>query len=352
MTEEIRNLPQDSEDSELYEHHRLVVDKGQGLLRIDRFLMGRFEDVTRNRIQTAIHAGNVLVNGKTVKPNYRVKPSDVISIVLAHPPREFELIAENIPLNIVYEDDDLMVINKEAGLVVHPGYANFTGTLMNGLLYHLGHSKPAGRADYPYLVHRIDKDTSGLLLVAKNEVAQSKLAKEFFDHTIDRRYIGLVWGDVTNDSGTVDGRLGRSPNDRRVMSVYEDTETGRHAITHFKVLTRFGYVTLLEFKLETGRTHQIRAHMKYIGHPLFNDERYGGNQILKGTTFTKYRQFVENCFSLIPRQALHAKSLGFIHPARQIPMRFDSELPGDMKDVIAKWERYTSSQLAEREDLH
>lgn len=330
------------EETDLYEHHRLVVDKGQGLLRMDKFLMGRLENVTRNRIQIATHAGNILVNGKAVKPNYRVKPYDVITIVLAQPPREFELVPENLPIKIVYEDNDVLVVNKEAGMVVHPGYANFTGTLVNALLFYF-QEKNYGEGTYPYLVHRIDKDTSGILLVAKNELAQTRLARDFFEHTIARKYLALVWGDFTEDEGTIEGHVGRSAKDRRVMFVYPDGEYGKPAITHYKVIERFGYVTLLECRLETGRTHQIRAHMRFIGHPIFNDEKYGGNQILKGTTFTKYKQFVQNCFNLITRQALHAKSLGFEHPITGQELHFDSELPEDMKAAIEKWKKYSVS---------
>lgn len=330
------------EENDLYEHHRVTVDKGQSPLRIDRFLMGRLENVTRNRIQNAMHAGNILVNGKTVKPNYKVKPNDVISIVLVQPPRDFELVAEDIPFNLVYEDDDVLLVNKEAGMVVHPGYGNFTGTLMNALLYYF-QQKNYDKETYPLLLHRIDKDTSGLLMIAKNEQAQAKLARDFFEHTIERRYVALVWGDPINDEGTIEGHIGRSASDRRVMYVYPEGEHGKHAITHYKVLKRFGYVTLIECRLETGRTHQIRAHMRYIGHPLFNDEKYGGDKILKGTTFSKYRQFVQNCFTLLPRQALHARSLGFNHPASDKFMIFDSEIPTDMAAVIDKWERYSNS---------
>jgi 23S rRNA pseudouridine1911/1915/1917 synthase len=330
------------EENDLYEHHRLVVDKGQGLMRLDVFLTGRLENVTRNRIQNALHAGNILVNSKAAKPNYRVKPNDVITIVLTTPPREFELIPENIPFNLVYEDDDVLIVNKEAGMVVHPGHGNFTGTLLNALVYYFN-EKQDGKNNRPLLVHRIDKDTSGLLLVAKNELAQTHLAREFFNHTIERRYHALVWGDVEKDEGTITGNLARSIPDRRVMTVYEDGETGKHAVTHYKVLQRFGYVTLIECRLETGRTHQIRAHMRYLGHPLFNDEKYGGNEIVKGTTFSKYKQFIQNCFSLLPRQALHAKTLGFVHPTNGRIIQFNSELPPDMQALIDKWERYTRS---------
>jgi 23S rRNA pseudouridine1911/1915/1917 synthase len=329
------------EATDLYEHHRLVVDKGQSLLRIDKFLMGRLENVTRNRLQNATHAGNILVNGKTVKPNYRVKPDDVISIVLAHPPREFALIPEKIPFNLAYEDEDVLIVNKEAGMVVHPGYANFTGTLVNALLYYF-QEQHYGEGSYPLLVHRIDKDTSGILLVAKNEHAQARLARDFFERNIQRKYVALVWGDPESDEGTIEGHIGRSAKDRRVMYVYPEGEHGKHAVTHYTVLRRFGYVSLIECQLETGRTHQIRAHMRYIGHPLFNDAKYGGDQIVKGTTFTKYKQFVQNCFNLLPRQALHAKSLGFHHPVNGKFLQFDSELPDDMKAVIGKWERYSA----------
>jgi 23S rRNA pseudouridine1911/1915/1917 synthase len=332
------------EETDLYEHHRLVVDKGQSLLRIDKFLMGRIENVTRNRLQNATHAGNILVNGKEVKPNYKVKPEDIITIVLAQPPREFELIPEDIPINQVYEDDHVLVVNKDAGMVVHPGYANFTGTLVNALLYYF-QQKNYSEGTYPLLVHRIDKDTSGILLVAKNELAQARLARDFFDHTIERKYVALVWGDIENDQGTVEGNIGRSAKDRRVMYVYPGGEYGKPAITHYTVLKRFGYVTLVACRLETGRTHQIRAHMRYIGHPLFNDEKYGGDQILKGTTFSKYKQFIQNCFALLPRQALHARSLAFNHPINGRYMHFESELPDDMKAVLEKWERYASSSL-------
>lgn len=329
------------EEQELFEHHRIISDKGQGLIRLDKFLILRLENVSRNKIQNAARAGNVLVNNKPEKPSYKVKPLDVISVVLAHPPQEFELIAENIPLNILFEDSDIVVVNKDAGMVVHPGYGNFTGTLVNALLYHF-QKKDKLPETKPYLVHRIDKDTSGVIIVAKNELAQAKLAKEFFDHTIERKYNALVWGDVKDDTGTITGNIARSAKDRRVMSVYDD-DRGKHAVTHFKVLERFRYVTLIECELETGRTHQIRAHMKHIGHPLFSDAPYGGDSILKGTTFTKYRQFVENCFKIIPRQALHARSLGFTHPSTGQKMFFDSDLPPDMKNVIEKWRNYSTS---------
>ncbi len=339
MSEELQ-LPEES--AELYEHFRFVVDKGQEPLRIDLYLMARISHASRNRIQNAAHAGNILVNEKPVKPNYKVRPQDVISIVLAYPPRDTEIYPEKIPLDIVYEDDDVIVVDKPASLVVHPGHGNFNGTLLNGLLYYLQHSEQNKEKEVsPYLVHRIDKDTSGILLIAKNELAQTRLAKQFFDHTIDRKYEALVWGDLKEDTGTITGFIGRDERDRLVMKIYEEEEKGRHAVTHFRVLERFGYVTLVECTLETGRTHQIRAHFRHIGHPLFNDERYGGDQILKGTTFTKYRQFVENCFRLMPRQALHARSLGFIHPTTSEPMMFESPLPRDFAQLLEKWRNYS-----------
>jgi len=331
------------ESQDLYEHFRFVVDKGQGLLRIDKFLMQRVENASRNKIQQAAHAGNILVNNLPVKPNYRVKPADVISIVLSHPPREIEIISEDIPLEILYEDEDLIIINKKAGMVVHPAYGNYTGTLVNALAYHLQEISPdkaPGRT--PFLVHRIDKDTSGVMMAAKNELAQARLAAQFFHHTIDRHYLALVWGDFEEDRGTITGHIGRSTRDRKVFAVYPDGSQGRHAITHYTVLERLGYVSLVDCKLETGRTHQIRVHFQYIRHPLFGDETYGGNVILKGTTFSKYKQFVNNCFEILPRQALHARSLAFRHPSTGEWMQFSSEPPEDMATVIGKWRRYGS----------
>ncbi len=332
------------DDRELFEHYRFEVDKGQSILRIDKFLMGRLENVSRNKIQNAAKAGNILVNGQPVKQNYKVKPLDIISVVWTEPPRELELIAEDIPLNIVFEDDDIIVINKPAGLVVHPGYNNFTGTMLNALKFYLDPKTLENPEILPLLVHRIDKDTSGIILVTKNELAQAKMARQFYDHTIQRKYNALVWGDFAEDEGTITGHVGRSLKDRRVMAVFPGGEYGKHAVTHYKVLERFGYVTLVQCVLETGRTHQIRAHMKYIGHPLFSDEIYGGDKILKGTTYSKYKQFVENCFSLLPRQALHAKSLGFVHPSSGKFVSFDSELPEDMKQGIEKWRGYTKNK--------
>jgi 23S rRNA pseudouridine1911/1915/1917 synthase len=331
-------------ENELYEHHRIIADKGQGLLRIDKFLMIRIENASRNKIQQAAKAGNILVNGEPVKQNYRVKPSDVISVVMAHPPRDTEVLSEEIPLNIVYEDEHLLVINKDAGMVVHPGYANFEGTMLNALVWHL-RSRPGARADeMPLLVHRIDKDTSGIILVAKTEEAQTRLARNFFDHTIRRTYQAIVWGTPREPEGTITGHVGRNLNNRLIMAVFPDGSHGKHAVTHYKVLRSYDYVSLIECRLETGRTHQIRAHMKYLGHPLFGDERYGGNQILKGTTSGSYRKFVENCFQICPRQALHAKSLGFNHPVTGKEMFFDSALPADMRTVLDRWERYLAGR--------
>jgi len=336
--EEKPDVPEES--GELYEHFRFIVDRGQAPLRIDKYLMAKIENVSRNRIQNSARAGNILVNGDTARPNYKVRPLDVIVIVLAYPPRDTEILPENIPVAVLYEDPEIIVVNKSAGMVVHPGHGNFTGTLQNALLFHLQQSDPGNPEIKPYLVHRIDKDTSGILLVAKNELAQSKLARQFFDHTIERTYVALVWGNIAEDKGTIDANIGRNVKNRLVQAVYEDPEAGRRAVTHYRVLERFGYVTLVECRLETGRTHQIRVHMKHIGHPLFNDESYGGAEILKGTTFTKYRQFVQNCFELLPRQALHAKSLGFKHPATGERLFFDSEYPADLAEVIEKWRRY------------
>ncbi|MEI7490492.1 MAG: RluA family pseudouridine synthase [Bacteroidota bacterium] len=328
------------EPSELYEHFRFVVDKGQAQLRIDKYLFAKMENISRNRVQNSANAGNILVNGSAVKPNYKVKPLDVITIVLAHPPRDTEIYPEDIPVNIVYEDKDILIVNKEAGMVVHPGHGNFTGTLQNALLFHLQKSDPS-EVTRPFLVHRIDKDTSGIMIVAKNELAQSKLARQFFDHTVDRTYVALVWGNINEDEGTISGNIGRDVRNRLIFSVYADEEKGREAITHYKVIERFGYVCLVECRLETGRTHQIRVHFRHIGHPLFNDITYGGGEILKGTTFTKYKQFVQNCFKIIPRQALHAKSLGFIHPSNGRTMHFDSDYPADLAAVIEKWREYS-----------
>ena len=334
------------DDQELYEHHRYVADPGQELLRIDKFLFDRLPKVSRNRIQNAARAGNILVNGKEIKPNYKVRPQDEITIVLPYPEREYELVPEDIPLNIVYEDDTLMVLNKPAGLVTHPGHGNYTGTLVHGIAYHVNNLPGKENMDgtRPGLVHRLDKNTSGLMVIAKTEYAMSHLAKQFFDRTSSRRYQAIVWGDPEELEGTVTGHIGRSLKNRKVMSVFPDGEFGKHAVTHYKVLRSFGYVSLVECKLETGRTHQIRAHMSHIKHPLFNDPEYGGDRILKGTTFTKYRQFIENCFQVCPRHALHAKTLGFTHPETKEFMEFDSELPEDMANLLDKWERYVATR--------
>lgn len=331
--EELDDLEQ---QQELYEHHRINVDRGQEPLRIDRYLQLHLSGVSRNKIQAAAKAECILVNDHPVKSNYRVKPLDTISVLLPEPPHEFELIPEKIDIPIVYEDNDVLVVDKPAGLVVHPGVGNWTGTLVNGLLYYLGDQAT------PLLIHRIDKDTSGLLLVAKNEEAQVMLARQFFYHTIERLYRALVWGDFDEDSGTIVGNLARSPRDRRIMDVCDD-EHGKTAITHWRVVERFGYVTLVECQLETGRTHQIRAHMRHIGHPLFNDASYGGDAILKGTTFSRYRQFVENCFTTLPRQALHAMVLGFEHPTTGQHLHFESPLPDDFASCIERWRNYTST---------
>ena len=332
------------ENQELYEHFRFEVDENQGLLRIDKFLVARIENASRNKIQNAASAGSILVNDIAVKANYKVKPGDKISIVLSHPPREIIITPEDIPLDIMYEDEDIIVVNKQAGMVVHPAYANYNGTLVNALAYHLQNNSPdKAEGRLPLLVHRIDKNTSGILLIAKNEVAQTKLAKDFFDHSIDRKYDALVWGDFTDNHGTITGNIGRSRKDRKIFSVYPDGDQGKHAVTHYKVLERFGYVTLLECVLDTGRTHQIRVHLKSIRHPVFNDETYGGNIILKGTTFTRYKQFISNCFKLLPRQALHARSLGFKHPSTGKNVFFETPPPEDMQAVLEKWRKYVQT---------
>ena len=338
------------ENEELYEYFRFTVDPGQSLLRIDKYLVNRIESASRSRIQNAAATGAIRVDGKAVKPNYKVKPGNVISIVLPEPVRYFELIPEKISFDTVYEDTEILIINKVPGMVVHPAHGNLSGTLMNALLFHFDNirQKENNLLAVPGLVHRIDKNTSGLMVIAKTEAAQISLAKQFYDHTIERKYLALVWGDFEEDKGTVTGHIGRNLKNRQVMDVFPGGEHGKPAVTHYKVAERFGYVTLVECRLETGRTHQIRAHLKHIGHPLFNDESYGGNKIIKGTTFAKYRQFVENCFALLPRQALHAKTLGFIHPSGRKKVMFDSELPGDMQSVIDKWRKY----VVARKDVH
>ena len=339
-----QNEQVEQEDGELFEHHRFIASKGQVPLRVDKFLMNFIENATRNKIQQAAKDGHVWVNDEIVKSNYKVKAGDEVKVLFEHPPHELLLIPENIPLDIVYEDEVLLVVNKPPGMVVHPGHGNYSGTLINALIYHTD-NLPVNSNERPGLVHRIDKDTSGLLVVAKTEAAMTHLAKQFFDKTSDREYIALVWGNVEEDEGTVVGHVGRNPKNRLQMHVFPDGEEGKEAVTHFKVLERLGYVTLLSCKLETGRTHQIRVHMKYIGHTLFNDERYGGEKILKGTTFTKYKQFVENTFKLLPRQALHAKTLGFIHPISGEHMSFNSEIPEDMANAIEKWRQYSKNSI-------
>lgn len=335
-------IEQEDGEQDLFEHFNIVVDKGQSLLRVDKFLMNRLENASRNRIQNAIDAGNVLVNKQLVKASYKVKPEDEISIVFAHPPRDTEVYPENIPIDIVYEDDDLLVVNKPAGMVVHPGFNNYTGTLVNALAFHFEQLPTLpGNEGRPGLVHRIDKDTSGLLLISKNEITMTKLAKQFFDHTIKRRYLALAWGDIEKD-GRVEGYIGRSLKNRIIQAVYDEEDKGKWSVTNYEVLERLNYVTLINCQLETGRTHQIRAHMKHIGHTLFSDATYGGDKILKGTTFSKYKQFVMNCFQLMPRQALHAQTLGFIHPTTQKYMEFEAPIPDDFAAVLSKWRSYVS----------
>lgn len=329
----------DFQEESLHEHFSYTADKGQKPLRVDKYLMNLIENATRNKIQNAAKAGSIFVNDKAVKSNYKVKGGDVVSVLFGHPPHQNLLVPEDIPIEIVYEDDTVVVINKAAGMVVHPGHGNYSGTLINALLFHFD-NLPNNADERPGLVHRIDKDTSGLLVIAKTELALTHLSKQFFDKSSERKYLALVWGSPKEDEGTIEGHIGRHPKNRLQMMVFPEGEAGKPAITHFKVIERFGYVTLLECQLETGRTHQIRAHMKHIGHTLFNDERYGGNVILKGTHFSKYKQFVENCFKLIPRQALHAKTLGFEHPKTGQWMQFDSEVPQDLVQTLGKWRNY------------
>lgn len=336
-------------EDELYEHLRVDVPKGQELLRIDKFLMHFVPNTTRNKIQQAANNGDIYVNDVPVKSNYKVKPFDVVRVLLPHPPFENRIDPENIPLDIVYEDDSLLVINKPAGLVVHPGHGNYTGTLVNALAYHF-QNLPLNSSERPGLVHRIDKNTSGLLVIAKTDAAMAHLARQFEFKTSEREYVAMVWGNVKEDQGTIEGNIARHVKDRMQMAVFADPNIGKPAVTHYKVLERFGYVTLVSCVLETGRTHQIRVHMKHIGHTLFNDERYGGNLILKGTTFAKYKQFVENCFKIMPRQALHAKTLGFTHPVTGEMMRFDTELPDDMKALIEKWRTYANSNAVDDDE--
>jgi len=340
MEEELQD-----DDNNLYEHYSFVAEKGQQPLRIDKYLMNFIENATRNKIQAAAKEGSIYVNGEPVKSNYKVKPFDEIKVLFAHPPHEYLLVPEDIPIDVVYEDDDVLVVNKPAGMVVHPGHGNYSGTLINALTFHFD-NLPNNSSERPGLVHRIDKDTSGLLVVAKTEEAMAHLSNQFAEKTSEREYVALVWGNVMEDEGTIEGNIGRHPKNRLQNTVFFDDEAdkGKPAVTHYKVLERFSYVTLVSCKLETGRTHQIRVHMKHIGHTLFNDERYGGELILKGTTFTKYKQFVENCFKVLPRQALHAKTLGFVHPKTGEFLRFTSEIPEDMQQCIEKWRNYAKHQ--------
>ncbi len=344
MSEEGFDEEWTGEQDELFEHYQITADAGQAPLRIDKFLLDRLPNTSRNKIQIAAKSGSVLVNKQPVKPNYKVRPQDEISLVLPYQQREIELIPENIPLEVLYEDDELAVINKQAGLVVHPGYGNYKGTLVNALLYHfngLAENQPDNVR--PGLVHRLDKNTTGIMVVAKTEEALSHLSKQFFDRTTDRRYQAIVWGDIEGDSGEIENYLNRSKRDRKVMDVYENEDEGKYALTRYKVLERLGYVSLVECKLETGRTHQIRVHFKSIKHPLFNDPEYGGNLIRKGTTFSKYKQFIENCFKTCDRQALHAKTLAFDHPKTGERMQFSSELPDDMQQILQKMRAYTQA---------
>ncbi|ATL47631.1 RNA pseudouridine synthase [Chitinophaga caeni] len=347
MNEELLDLDDELENGdgseELFERINMTVDKGQEPLRIDKFLMQRIEGATRNKIQQAIENGHVLVNDKAVKSNYKIKPSDKIIVFSSKNPENNEVLPENIPLSIVYEDDDLMVIDKPAGMVVHPGCGNYSGTLVNGLAYYLAEDKD--NLTEPVLtrmglVHRIDKNTSGLLVIGKNEQTLNLLAKQFADHTVQRRYVALAWGDFEEEEGTITGHVGRHQRFRKIMDVYPEGDYGKEAITHYKVLERFNYVTLIECRLETGRTHQIRVHMQHVGHSLFNDDTYGGNRIVKGTVFAKYKQFVDNCFEIMPRHALHARTLGFVHPTTGKEMHFESPMPEDFSSVIEKWRRY------------
>ena len=337
-----------SKGVDLYEHFRFVADKGQSPLRVDKFLMNKVENATRNRIQKSAKEGNIFVNDNVVKSNYKVKAHDVITVRFEHPPYEMLLTPEDLPIDIVYEDDALLVVNKAAGMVVHPGHGNYSGTLINALAFHFD-NLPNNSSDRPGLVHRIDKDTTGLLVVAKTEEAMAHLSKQFFNKTTEREYVAIAWGAMQEEHGTIEGHIGRHPKNRLQNTVYldqDDLDKGKPAVTHYKVLEHLGYVTLVSCKLETGRTHQIRVHMKHIGHTLFNDQRYGGNAILKGTTFSKYKQFVDNCFKVLPRQALHAKTLGFMHPTTNEFMRFEAPIPQDMEACLDKWRNYSKNSIS------
>jgi 23S rRNA pseudouridine1911/1915/1917 synthase len=327
-------------EQELHEHFAFDINSGQEPLRIDKFLMSRIENATRNKIQKAAKEGSIRVNDKIVKSSYKVKKDDKVRILFSHPPYENLLTPEKLDLDIEYEDDSIIIVNKKSGMVVHPGHGNYSGTLINALLYHFD-NLPNNSSNRPGLVHRIDKDTSGLLVIAKTEKSMTLMAKQFFNKSVEREYYALVWGDVKDDEGEINAPIGRNPKNRLQMIVYQDMEGGKEAITNYKVIERFGYVTLISCRLQTGRTHQIRVHMKHLGHTLFNDERYGGNKILKGTVYSKYKQFVDNCFRLLPRQALHAKTLGFIHPKSKEKISFNSDIPEDIASVIDKWRLYS-----------
>ncbi len=345
---DIVNEQDESEESEMFEHYKLIVDPGQMMLRVDKYLVNRIENASRSRIQAAADAGNILVNQKSVKSNYKVKPGDEVAIVMDYPRRELKIIPQEIPLNIVYEDDQLIVINKQPGLVVHPGHGNYSGTLVNGLAYYFKDLPLFDSTDpRPGLVHRIDKNTSGLMVIAKTEIAKRKISMQFFEKTTKREYLALVWGVPKEPEGTIEGHIGRSLKNRQVFTVFKEGEHGKPAVTHYKVEEDLGYIGLVKCRLETGRTHQIRVHMKHLGHPLFNDDTYGGDQILRGTTFSKYKQFVNNCFKILPRQALHARMLGFVHPVTGKEMLFESELPDDFKGAVDKWRDYISNRNQE-----
>jgi 23S rRNA pseudouridine1911/1915/1917 synthase len=346
-TNEITDEQSEGTD-ELYERLTIIIDKGQEPLRLDKFLTARIENASRNKVQQAIESGRVLVNGKKIQANHKIKPGEEVVVYSDREVHSEDIVPENIPLNIVFEDDEILIISKPVGMVVHPASGNYTGTLVNGVAYHLlQQNKDLTPTELPRygLVHRIDKNTSGLMVLAKTSRAVASLAKQFFDHTMHRQYVALVWGDVKDDAGTVVAHVGRHKRFRKMFDAYPDGEYGKYAVTHYRVLERFGYVTMIQCELETGRTHQIRVHMQHIGHPLFNDELYGGDKIVKGTVFTKYRQFVENAFAICPRHALHAKTIGFIHPKSRQEVRFDSELPEDMTAVIQKWRDYSSNKL-------
>ena len=336
----------ESNQDDLYEHYKFTADPGQEIIRIDKFLCDRLPNFSRNKIQLAAKNGNLVVNNKNVKQNYKVKPGDIVALVLPYPVREFELIPENIPLEILHEDDSLLVVHKNAGMVVHPGHGNHSGTLVNALIYHFEHlpELPSDFSGRPGLVHRIDKNTSGLLVIAKTELALTRLAKQFFEKTTERKYLALVWGDLEG-SGTIQGKIGRSRKNRKIMAVFSEEEEGKHAVTHYNVIERFGYVSLIECALETGRTHQIRVHFKSIGHPLFNDPEYGGDKILKGIKTSKYQKFILNNFNLLNGQALHAKTLGFEHPVTGEYVRLNSELPEGFERVLEKWRTFTTVNL-------